>query len=79
MSMGWGNEWLREATNRTMDSGYSTRIPLLVLCLGLLGIGILAGSVILILIWGAASLAAAFAVVRAVRARRAEKRLERRG
>jgi hypothetical protein len=65
VTTGWGNEWAKDAIRRTLRGGPPGRIAVFVIAVAFLAVGVYGGSVLLSVIGGVATVAAAWALVRA--------------
>jgi len=74
---GFGNEQAKDAVRRTLAGGSSGRAAVLLIAAAFLALGIYAGSLLISVPFGAVTVVAGIALVRAVRADRAVRRIER--
>lgn len=78
MTTGFGNEEAKDAVRRTLNGGSSGRLAVLLIAAAFLALGIVSGSLLLIVPTGIIAILAAGAVIRAAGHSRAVRRLERR-
>jgi type IV secretory pathway VirB2 component (pilin) len=78
VTTGWGNDEAKNALRRTMRGGPSGRVAVFVITAACLALGIYGRSLVLSVIAGIATAAAALALVRAISGDRAARRMERR-
>jgi hypothetical protein len=78
VTTGWGNEEAKDAVRRTLRGGRSGRITVFVIAAACLALGIYGDSLLLSVIAGVATVAAAGALVRAAYGDWAVRRMERR-
>jgi type IV secretory pathway VirB2 component (pilin) len=78
VTTGWGNEEAKSAVRRTVRGGRSGRVAVFAIAAVCLALGIYGRSLLLMVIAGIATAAAAGALVRAAYGDRAARRLERR-
>lgn len=78
VTTGWNNEQAKDAVRRTLRGGPSGRVAVFVIAATCLALGIYGGSLLLSVLAGVATLAAAITLVRAARDNWAVRRMERR-
>jgi 3-methyladenine DNA glycosylase Mpg len=78
VTTGWGNEEAKDAVRRTLRGGPSGRVAVFVIAATCLALGIYGGSLLLSVLAGVATVAAATALVRAIHDNWAVRRVERR-
>jgi len=78
VTTGFGNEQAKDAVRRTLAGGSSGRAAVFLIAAAFLALGIYGGSLLLSVPFGVVTLLAAGALVRALRADRAARRLGRR-
>jgi|SRR5579859_2559571 len=78
VTTGWGNEEAQESVRRSLRGGPSGRFAVFAIAAAFLAVGIYGGNLLLSVIAGVATIAAAAALVRAIYDDMAVRRMERR-
>jgi hypothetical protein len=77
MTTGFGNEDAKDAVRRTLAGGSSGRIAVFLIAAAFLALGIYGGSLLISVPAGVVTLLAAGTLIRALRTRRAVRRMQR--